>query len=95
MPVWFMAVPGPNTVVLLWQFVQSIEVVMWLAAFVTGVTFWNVWPPWQLAQVPLTTAWLIVAVAKLVKLVWQLTQSPVVVKWVVPFETGLTPFWKV
>ena len=91
MPVWFIAVPGPKTVVLRWQVPQSSAEVKWLLAFVTGVTFWKAVPLWQLAQVPVTTVWLIVAPAKVVRPVWQVTQSPVVVKWFVPLETGVVP----
>jgi hypothetical protein len=42
-------------------------------------------------QVPVTVVWLIVYVAKDVKLEWQPTQSPEVAIWVEPFETGATP----
>ena len=95
MPVWFIAVPE-NTEVLRWQVPQSCvpEFGTWLLAHVTGVTFWYVWPPWQLAQVPLTAACPvvpIVAPAKVVRPVWQVTQSDAVVKWVDPLETGVVP----
>jgi hypothetical protein len=38
MPVWFMAVPGPNAVVALWQVAQSSEVGKCVAGFETGAT---------------------------------------------------------
>jgi hypothetical protein len=39
MPVWFIAVPGPKAVVLLWQIEQSCVVGIWFEGFETGVTF--------------------------------------------------------
>jgi hypothetical protein len=46
MPVWFIAVPGPNAVVLLWQVEQSRLVGIWLA----GLPRMPPAPVWQLAQ---------------------------------------------
>ncbi len=46
MPVWFIAVFGPNAVVLLWQMEQSCEVGMWFA----GLPSTPPAPVWQLAQ---------------------------------------------
>ena len=50
MPVWFMAVPGPKTVVALWQVAQSSEVGKCVAGLETGVTPVKDCPLWQVAH---------------------------------------------
>ena len=87
MPVWFIAVLGPNAVVLLWQVEQSSDVGIWVA----GLPITPPAPVWQLAQPDVMPEWLKVAPAKLVKLLWQVTQSAVVAICVDGFETGVTP----
>ena len=63
MPVWFIAVPGPNAVVEVWQLEQSALVGMWPAPRGTGVTPRNAVPvtaaAWQLVHPAVMPVWLI------------------------------------
>ena len=53
-PVWFIAVPGPKAVVLLWQVEQSSEVGMWFEPLPTTPPA----PVWQEAQPEVMPEWL-------------------------------------
>ena len=91
MPLWFIVqvVKPPGVVVLVWQEMQSSEVVMWLAMLalflgVVGVDPENVCPLWQLEQFDVMPLWFMVQTLKppgSVASVWQELQSSVVVMW--------------
>ncbi len=72
-----------------WQKSQLSVLRMWVAVFPGAEV-----PLWQLAQVPLASAWLNVRSGDQADVAWQLSQVLLVERWVAFLPVALVPLWQ-